>query len=182
MTARRQAKLHDVYPFFTVEERVQLVLAAQARGDHAEAQALDDTCFSFSFPDYLAHLQALGGAATLLVVQLLASQLLLNTRLAALAEDPDARPADDPPLISLFTRQISLWRGFIAYCHDLGHDPDHVLTQAPLGTDARDPAHLLFYTHLASLRLWSDDLLLDPAQVQLWHAVFTRLFQPPESP
>ena len=176
MTAKT-SRLHRRYPYLTLAERVQLHLSAQERGDLSELKALDWACLGADVPSYVARLLLLGGAACLLVVQLLAHETLLVKRLSDLAQDDATNPASDPALLSLLRRQAALWRGFSAWCRDLGHDPRQVLLLAPLGPHENDPAYFVLHQHIACLDACYPHLSDDPHQVQIWHDFFTRSFQ-----
>jgi hypothetical protein len=72
----------------------------------------------------------------------------LPDRIPAPPDDPDAdQPGADRPT-AIFHRQAALWRAFVAWCGELGHDPHQVLLMAPLIPDERDPAFRLIQTQI----------------------------------
>jgi hypothetical protein len=175
-------QLRRGYPQLTVWERVQLFLAARERGDLSEANALDEACPRAHLPDYALRLGALQNAASFLVVQLLATNVLLLARLADLPSGAPSDPAADPHLLSLLQRQAALWRAFVAYCQSHDHDPHQVLHLAPLGLDEGEPASLIVHQQLHILEALPDDLPTDPAhdpdQFLAWRNLFARAFPP----
>jgi hypothetical protein len=102
-------RLRREYPRLTVSERVQLLLAAQERGDRWEIDALDRTCLGSDLPSYITHVAALERAASLLVVQLLAHAVLLATCYDPPAPGIPSGPPLDPDAALLFRRQAALW-------------------------------------------------------------------------
>ena len=119
--------------------------------------------------------------ACLLVIQLLARQVLVMQLMALDGEatpDGEAAPASppDPALVSLLQGQSALWRAFVAWCHDLDHDPHQVLRLAPLGRDAADPARFILDLLVEYFETCAPDLLRDPDREQRWRQLFRRSF------
>ena len=143
-------KLRKRYNQFTVVERVNLVLAAQERGDEDEVNALEIYCSEDQSVEYDMRVLRLALAASALVVQLLAREVLTVKRLEDLlhseendqnAKEGTAHPvhgpldlsiANDRKLASLLEQTAAIWNGFSAWCRDLGHDPHRVLRLAPM--------------------------------------------------
>jgi len=174
----RMKQLRRRYPQLTPWERVQLFLAARERGDLSEAAALDDACPPADLLDYTICLDLLQRAASLLVVQLLATNVLLLARLADHPPIPPPNLAADAQAVSLLQRQAAIWRGFVAYCRSAGHDPHQVLHLAPLGLDDADSAHFILHQQLEILDALAADTADDPDLFQTWRDLFRRAFTP----
>ena len=115
--------------------------------------------------------------ASLLAVQLLAGELLLVVKFTQPARESGSDDAAaDAALEPLLASQLTLWRGFVQWCQDLGHDPRQVLRMAPLGLDERDPAFFILQLKIESLEACAPDFLSDPDGVQQWRGYFTRAF------
>jgi hypothetical protein len=52
---------------------------------------------------------------------------------------------------AILHRQAALWRAFVAWCGELGHDPRQVLLMAPLIPDKRDPVYCLVQTLIETI-------------------------------
>ena len=194
MTTTRKLRKH--YDKFTVTERVNLVLAAQERGDEAEVHALENYCPLAASLNYEGRILSLTQAASMLAVQLLARDVLVivkrfeslaNTRKnAGQAEanppldGPDVAPATahDDKLALLLDQAAALWFGFSAWCRDVGHDPHQVVRLAPMVPDDRDPAFFLIHQQIELLERSAQHLLHDPDKVEMWRQLFTQAFQP----
>jgi hypothetical protein len=193
MTTTRKLRKH--YDKFTVTERVNLVLAAQERGDEAEVHALENYCPMAASLDYERRILGLTEAASTLAVQLLARDVLVivkrfeslaNTRKNDGQADaspplggPDVAPATaiDDKLVLLLDQAAALWFGFSAWCRDVGHDPHQVLRLAPMGSDDRDPAFFLIHQQIEMFERSAQHLLHDPDRVEMWRQLFTQAFQ-----
>lgn len=194
MTTTR--KLRKYYDKFTVTERVNLVLAAQERGDEAEVHALENYCPMAASLNYEGRILSLAHAASMLAVQLLARDVLVivkqfeslaNTRENAgqadanpPLDDTDIAPATaiDDKLVLLLDQAAALWFGFSAWCRDLGHDPHQVLHLAPMVPDDRDPAFFLIHQQIELFERSAQHLLHGLDKVEMWRQLFTQAFQP----
>ena len=193
MTTTRKLRKH--YDKFTVTERVNLVLAAQERGDEAEVHALENYCPMTASLDYEGRILSLAHAASMLAVQLLARDVLVivkqfeslaNTKKNAgqadanpPLDDTDIAPATaiDDKLVLLLDQAAALWFGFSAWCRDMGHDPHQVVRLAPIGPDDSDPAFFLIHEQIELLERWGQHLLHDPDKMEMWRQLFTQAFQ-----
>jgi len=193
MTTTRKLRKH--YDKFTVTERVNLVLAAQERGDEAEVHALENYCPMAASLNYERRILSLTQAASMLAVQLLARDVLIVTRFdeylantrknAGQADanpplnDPDIAPATAPDdkLVLLLDQAAALWFGFSAWCRDVGHDPHQVVRLAPMGPDDRDPAFFLIHQQIELLERSAQHLLHSLDKVEMWRQLFTQAFQ-----
>ena len=178
---KRLEVLYSHYPSLTAVERTELLLAAQQRGDRREIYVLDQTCPFSQVEPYVNRLTLLERAACLLVIQLLAREVLLVKKFEQLAAGTAAPPPPDPDLLSMLERQAAMWRGFAAWCQDIGHDPRQVLLMAPLAVDDSDPASFIIHQQIERFEKWSegsDPLLDDPDQVQMWRVFFADMFNP----
>ena len=193
MTTTRKLRKH--YDKFTVTERVNLVLAAQERGDEAEVHALENYCPMAASLNYEGRILSLTQAASTLAVQLLARDVLVvrrfdeylaNTRkndgqanANPPLDGPDIAPAiaNDDKLVLLLDQAAALWFGFSAWCRDLGHDPHQVVRLAPIGPDDSDPAFFLIHEQIELLERWGQHLLHDPDKMEMWRQLFTQAFQ-----
>jgi hypothetical protein len=175
---KRLDKLQRGYPKLTVHERVELLLAAKERHDVRDAERLDGTCPSADLHPYIDRLLALQHSACILVVQLLARQVLLVRKFQDLVGDADPIPPPDPDLISILKGQAAIWRGFVAWCQDMRHDPRRVLLMAPLGLDGADPAYFIIQEQIACLEALAQGMeaLLDPDEIQMWQGLFALSF------
>ncbi len=190
-------KLHKHYTKFTTTERVNLFLAAQERGDEAEAHALENRCPMAASLDYGGRMLGLAQAVSMLVVQLLARDALIVNKFESLANtrentaQADANPALDHPdiapdtandhklgLVLLLGQAAAIWFGFSAWCRDVGHDPHQVLRLAPMGSDDRDPAFFCIHQQIELLESHAHHLLHDLDKVEMWRQVFTQTLQP----
>jgi hypothetical protein len=194
MTTTRKLRKH--YDKFTVTERVNLVLAAQERGDEAEVHALENYCPMAASLDYERRILSLTEAASTLAVQLLARDVLVvkrfdeflaNTRKNAGQADADPpldgpdiahAIANDDKLVLLLDQAAALWFGFSAWCRDVGHDPHQVVRLAPMGSDDRDPAFFLIHQQIELLERSAQHLLHSLDKVEMWRQLFTQAFQP----
>lgn len=173
--------LRRYYDRLTAAERVNLLLGAQDRHDEAETRALLDTCPFKECLKLEGRLLALGNVAALLVNQLLAYEVLIVVRLGDLTAQSAADPDLDRSLQRLLERQAAIWRGFVAWCQDVGHDPHQVMFLAPLGLDKRDPAFFVIRQAIEQIEEWAHapaHPLIAPDKVETWHEVFTGLFRP----
>ena len=173
--------LRRYYDRLTTAERVNLILDAQDRHDEAEVHALLDTCPLEECLKYEGRLLALGHVAALLVNQLLACEVFIVLRRADLTDQPAADPDPDGALRRLLERQAAIWRGFVAWCQDVGHDPHQVMFLAPMGTDERDPAFFVIQQAIEQIEEWAHapgHPLIAPDKVETWHELFTGLFRP----
>jgi hypothetical protein len=188
-------KLRKRYDTFTVVERVNLILAAQERGDEDEVRALQSYCSTAHSIACEARILALALAASAVVVQLLACEVLTVKRLEDLAnpredgESAQAVPANpvrdgldpsvanDGKLASLLGQAASIWHGFSAWCRGLGYDPHHVLRLAPIGLDDGSPAFFIVYQQIEYAEKWARDVLTDLDQMETWRELFTQAFQ-----
>jgi len=198
-------KLRQRYDTFTVVERVNLVLAAQERGDEEEVHALENYCPVAQSLEYEKRMLRLMHATSVLVVQLLAHEVLIGKRFDDLVNaarnakqnakhnakgvaanpslnDPDDNIArcnigNDDQLASLLERTAAIWHGFSAWCRDLGHDPHQVLRLAPMGPDDGDPAFFIVHQQIEYFERWAHDLLHDLDEMETWRELFTRAFQ-----
>jgi hypothetical protein len=121
---------------------------------------------------------ALEHAVGLLVVQLLAREVILAYRFAAHFKAPGASPPQDLELPSLHQRQAAIWSGFVACCHDIGHDPLRALVMAPIGLDEDEPAYYII--HQLIQRFESGPASSHPlhsAEVQMWRDLFAVSFE-----
>ena len=178
---KRIEELYASYPSLTAIERTELLLAAQERRDLKEIYVLDRTCRIADIEPYVMRLMLLERAASLLVIQLLAREVLLIKKFEQLAAGTAAPPPPDPDLLSMLERQAAMWRGFAAWCQDIGHDPRQVLLMAPLAVDDSDPASFIIHQQIERFEKWSegsDPLLDDPDQVQMWRVFFADMFNP----
>ena len=192
MTTTRKLRKH--YDKFTVTERVNLVLAAQERGDEAEVHALENYCPMTASLNYEGRILSLTQAASTLAVQLLARDVLVVKQLESLAntrenagqadanpplDDPDIAPAiaHDDKLVLLLDQAAALWFGFSAWCRDVGHDPHQVVRLAPMGPDDSDPAFFLIHQQIELFERSAQRLLRDPDKVEMWRQLFTQAFQ-----
>ena len=192
MTTTRKLRKH--YDKFTVTERVNLVLAAQERGDEAEVHALENYCPMTASLNYEGRILSLTQAASTLAVQLLARDVLVVKRFESLANTrenagqanadpplngPDVAPATalDDKLVLLLDQAAALWFGFSAWCRDVGHDPHQVLRLAPMGSDDREPAFFRIHQQIELLERQAHHLLRDPDKVEMWRQLFTQAFQ-----
>jgi len=178
---RKMNKLWRYYDKLTAVERVNLVLAAQERGDETEVHALENACPLAKSVRYEGRMLALGLVASLLVVQLLACQVFLTTILLDLSEETDAVPVLRRRLRFLLNREAAIWRGFVAWCQDVGHDARQVLRLAPLGLDQRDPAFFLIHGQIDRIEGQAEDAqdpFPDPQKVKTWRETFAWLFKP----
>ena len=192
MTTTRKLRKH--YDKFTVTERVNLVLAAQERGDEAEVHALENYCPMTASLNYEGRILSLTQAASTLAVQLLARDVLVVKRFESLANtrknagqadanpplnDPDIAPATatDDKLVLLLDQAAAIWFGFSAWCRDVGHDPHQVVRLAPMGPDDSDPAFFLIHEQIELLERWGQHLLHNPDKAEMWRQLFTQAFQ-----
>jgi len=198
MTATRKLQKH--YGNLTVVERVNLVLAAQERGDEAEVLALEDRCPVAQSLEYHERMFHLIEAVSVLAVQLLAREVLIVVRLSDLVNarqnaeqnakqnakqdgaDPtldglDSSFADDDRLVLLLEDATAAWLGFSAWCRDVGHDPHQVLRLAPVGPDDRNLAFLILHEQIELSERWPHHLLRDPDRVEEWRTVFAQVFR-----
>ena len=192
MTTTRKLRKH--YDKFTVTERVNLVLAAQERGDEAEVHALENYCPMAASLDYEGRILSLTQAASTLAVQLLARDVLVVKRFESLAntrknagqadanpplDDPDIAPATAPDdkLVLLLDQAAAIWFGFSAWCRDVGHDPHQVVRLAPMGPDDSDPAFFLIHEQIELFERWAQHLLHGLDKAEMWRQLFTQAFQ-----
>jgi len=192
MTTTRKLRKH--YDKFTVTERVNLVLAAQERGDEAEVHALENYCPITASLNYEGRILSLTQAASTLAVQLLARDVLVVKRFESLAntrknagqadanpplDGPDIAPAiaNDDKLVLLLDQAAAIWFGFSAWCRDVGHDPHQVLRLAPMGSDDRDPAFFLIHQQIELFERSAQHLLHGLDKVEMWRQLFTQAFQ-----
>jgi hypothetical protein len=195
MTTTR--KLRKRYAKLTATERVNLFLAAQERGDEAEAHALEHYCPMAASLDYEGRMLGLAQAASMLAVRLLAHDVLIVNKFESLANTREnaaqagANPALDHSdiapdtandhklgLVLLLGQAAAIWFGFSAWCRDVGHDPHQVLRLAPMGSDDRDPAFFLIHQQIELLERQAHHLLHDLDKVEMWRQLFTRTSQP----
>ena len=174
--SRNLDKLRRAYGKLTPYERVELLLDAQEADDWQEQHALDDTCPTADLGPYLTRQLSLQHSACLLVIQLLARQVLV---MQLVARDAEASPPSppDPALVTLLQEMAVLWRAFVAWCHDLDHDPHQVLSMAPIGRDDADPARFILDLLVEWFDAWSPDLLRDPDQERRWRHLFRATFR-----
>jgi len=188
-------KLHKHYDVFTVVQRVNLVLAAQERGDEDEVHALENYCPMAQSLEYEGRMLGLALAASALAVQLLAREVLTVKWLEDLVnlredkehakgvaanparDDLDLNIANDGNLASLLEQAAAIWHGFSVWCRDLGHDPHQVLRLAPMGPDDGDPAFFIIRQQIEYSERWAHDLLHDLDEMETWRELFTRAFQ-----
>jgi hypothetical protein len=198
MTTTRKLQKH--YGNLTVVERVNLVLAAQERGDETEVHALEDCCPVAKSIEYHERMLHLIAVASVLAVQLLAREVFIVARLSDLAnarqnakqnakqntkqdganptlDGLDSNLADDDRLDLLLEQAAAAWLGFSAWCRDVGHDPHQVLRLAPVGLDDRDPAFFILHEQIELSERWPHRLLRDPDRVEEWRAAFAQVFQ-----
>ncbi|MCK4314828.1 MAG: hypothetical protein KAX24_03565 [Anaerolineae bacterium] len=192
MTTTRKLRKH--YDKFTVTERVNLVLAAQERGDEAEVHALENYCPMTASLNYEGRILSLTQAASTLAVQLLARDVLVVKRLESLANtrenagqadanpplnDPDIAPATaiDDKLALLLDQAAAIWFGFSAWCRDVGHDPHQVVRLAPMGPDDSDPAFFLIHQQIELFERWAQHLPHGLDKAEMWRQLFTQAFQ-----
>ena len=112
---------------------------------------------------------------------MLACEVFIVLRLAGLAAQPATDPDPDGSLQRLLERQAAIWRGFVAWCQDVGHDPHQVILLAPMGSDDRDPAFFVIQQEIEQIEEWAHDPgnpLIVPDKVEMWHELFTDLFRP----
>ena len=172
--------LRRYYHKLTPAERVNLVPEAQERDDHTEVDVLEHACPVGQSAAYEGRVLAIVDIATLMIVQLLACSVFIVHLAADLAREPDPPPALDPALRSILGRQAAIWRGFSAWCRDVGHDPRQVLHYAPIGPDESDPAFFLVHAQIDMIESWPSDPqhpFPDPHQVDMWRQVFAHAFQ-----
>jgi hypothetical protein len=170
---KRLNQLRRQYHKLTLFERIRLFLAAYERGDLPEIYALDDSCPSADAEAYMGRILALERTACLLATQMLALDILVIQRFTSLAGEHSTPPNSDPALVSLLKRQAALWRGFVAFCQLLEHDPRQVLRLAPIGLDKSHPAFFILHELIALLDRWAEDP--DPDQVAQWQWLFAQL-------
>jgi hypothetical protein len=174
-------QLRRYYDRLTAAEHVNLVLDAQDRRDEAEMYALLDTCPLKECLKCEGRLLALGHVAALLVNQLLACEVFIVHRFANLTAQPAADSDPDGAMQALLERQAAVWRGFVAWCQDVGHDPHQVVLLAPMGSDDRDPAFFVIQQAIEQIEAWARaprNTLIAPDKVETWHDLFTGLFRP----
>jgi hypothetical protein len=173
-------KLHRYYDNFTVVERVNLILAALERGDKFEVFALHSRCPPADDFQHDFRILGLGRTAAMFIIQLLAREVFVAIKFAQLADEPGADPATRATLRSLLEHETAIWRGFVAWCEDAGHDPHQVLRLAPIVSDDRDPAFFLVRSAVESLESCladREDAFLDPDRVQGWRDIFADFFR-----
>jgi hypothetical protein len=173
--------LRRYYDRLTAAERVNLFLGAQDRHDEAEMHALLETCPLKECLKCEGRLLALGHVAALLVNQLLACEVFIVHRFADLTAQPAADSDLDRSMQALLERQAAVWRGFVAWCQDVGHDPHQVMLLAPMGSDDHDPAFFVLHQAIEQIEAWASDPcnpLVAPDKVETWHDLFTGLFRP----
>jgi hypothetical protein len=176
---RKMNKLWRHYDKLTTVERVNLLLAAQERGDEAEANALENACPTAASVHYNARMIGLGHVASLLVAQLLACQVFLIAMLPDLPEGTGAASVLRSRFRPLLEREAALWRGFLAWCQDVGHDAWQVLRLGPLGPDGRDPAFFLIHEQIEHIERRAEDAQApfpDPEKVKMWRDTFASAF------
>ncbi len=192
-------KLRKRYATFTLVERVNLILAAQERGDEDEIRALQSYCSQAQSLACETRILALALAASTVAVQLLAREVLTVKRIEDLANPremtrqdgesaqavpanpvPDALDldvADDDKLASLLGQAAAIWHGFSAWCRDLGYDPHLVLRLAPIGPDDASPAFFIVHQQIEYAEKWAREVLTDLDQMETWRELFTQAFQ-----
>jgi len=172
--------LRRYYHKLTPAERVNLVLEAQGRDDHTEVDVLEHACPIGQSAAYEGRVIVIADIAMFMIIQLLACAVFIVHLAADLAREPDPPSDLDPALRTILGRQAAIWRGFSAWCHDVGHDPRRVLRFAPIGPDESDPAFFLVHSQIDAIESWSGDPqnpFPDPHQVDMWREVFAQAFQ-----
>ena len=172
--------LRRYYHKLTPAERVNLVLEARERDDHTEVDVLEHACPVGQSAAYEGRVIAIADNAMFMIIQLLACAVFIVHLAADLARGPDPPLDLDPVLRSILGRQAAIWRGFSAWCRDIGHDPRQVLHYAPIGPDESDPAFFLVHSEIDAIESRSGDPqnpFPDPHQVDMWREVFARTFQ-----
>ena len=173
--------LRRYYHKLTPVERVNLVLEAQERDDHTEVDVLEHACPVAQSAAYEGRVLVIADIATMIIIQLLTSAVFIVTKTADLTRELDDAPsALDPALRSILERQAAIWRGFSAWCRDVGHDPRQVLRFAPIGSDESDPAFFLVHAQIDMIESWRTDPqrpFPDPQKVDAWRQVCAQAFQ-----
>ena len=177
-------KANELWPFYewlTPGERLNLVLAACERGDQDDIRDLENTCTKDNIYDFYRYLVQLTCVTSLVVIQMLARTIIVNHILTDLTDESDASPKRQQALMSYLGQEAAIWRGFVAWCRELGQDPRQLLRLAPFAWDKGDPTFSIIHQEIDMIDAWADNpehLLPDPEQVQQWRDTFASLFRP----
>ncbi len=126
MTALK--KLEKNYSRLTPAERLELLVAARARGDQAEIDRLEETAPQLRYK--MSHHFGLGEALTrVAAIHLINRMERAGAVMVALAflDRPEAAPLV-LPLLTAYAEDVAGWEKF---CHDLGMEPNAVLCFNP---------------------------------------------------
>ena len=196
MSTSAGKRLWKQYVALTRVERVNLILAAEEEEDQDEMLALENTCSEEETRCVYGHLVRLSCAASAVVIQLLALEVLMVKRIedllgrveasgrdegdekgaAGSASSGWARIGEDEKLAALMEEAATSWLGFSRWCWEVGHDPHQVLRLAPMGSTEAGLPYTILRDQIEYSERWASQLLPDPDHANPFYQLLSRGF------